>query len=198
MYLSPKKQRFVDFIKFFTVEQNRPPTFVEIMDGLGIKSLGTINWYVKELEKAGVLERKNGYNGKRSLSILEQKITNTLPLLGLIAAGQPLDIFDNTDEVEVPPSFVKPGNFALQVNGDSMIEDGILDGDFIVVKKTNTANNGDNIIAYINDEATLKEFNFVAGKIELHPKNINYKKIIIDKSMDFKIGGIVIGVIRKY
>ena len=128
MYLSPKKQRFVDFIKFFTVEQNRPPTFVEIMDGLSIKSLGTISWYVKELEKAGVLERKNGYNGKRSLSILEQKITNTLPLLGLIAAGQPLDIFDNTDEIEVPPSFVKPGNFVLKVNGNSMIEDGILDG----------------------------------------------------------------------
>ena len=92
-YLSPKKQRFVDFIKNFTKKHNRPPTFVEIMSGLDISSLGTINWYVNELEKGHVIRRMKGKNGKRALSVLEQHIDNQLPLLGIIAAGYPLEVF---------------------------------------------------------------------------------------------------------
>ena len=88
--LSPKKQRFIDYIRDFTFSNERPPTFVEIMSGLKINSLGTINWYVNELEKEGVLRRIRGKNGKRALSILEKHIDNRLPLLGIIAAGYPL------------------------------------------------------------------------------------------------------------
>ena len=113
VFLSPKKQRFVDFVESFTADQNRPPTFVEIMDGLSINSLGTINWYVKELEKVGVLKRMNGFNGKRSLSVLERHMDNALPLLGLIAAGYPLEVFEDSESVEVPSSFVHPDNYVL-------------------------------------------------------------------------------------
>ena len=197
-YLSPKKQRFVDFVEFFTANYNRPPTFVEIMDGLDINSLGTINWYVKELEKVGVLKRMNGFNGKRSLSVLERHMDNALPLLGLIAAGYPLEVFENTESVEVPSSFVHPDNYVLKVNGASMQDDGILDGDLVIIKKTETANNGDTVVAYVNDEATLKEYHRTNKQIELHPKNGEFDIIKISKHDDFRIGGIVLGVIRNY
>ncbi len=197
-YLSPKKQRFVDFVESFTANYNRPPTFVEIMDGLDINSLGTINWYVKELEKVGVLKRMNGFNGKRSLSVLERHMDNALPLLGLIAAGYPLEVFENTESVEVPSSFVHPDNYVLKVNGASMQDDGILDGDLVIIKKTETANNGDTVVAYVNDEATLKEYHRTNKQIELHPKNAEFDIIKISKNDDFRIGGIVLGVIRKY
>ena len=197
-YLSPKKQRFVDFVQSFTANYNRPPTFVEIMDGLDINSLGTINWYVKELEKVGVLKRMNGFNGKRSLSVLERHMDNALPLLGLIAAGYPLEVFENTESVEVPSSFVHPDNYVLKVNGESMQDDGILDGDLVIIKKTETANNGDTVVAYVNDEATLKEYHRTNKIIELHPKNAEFDIIKISKNDDFRIGGIVLGVIRKY
>jgi len=197
-FLTPKKQRFVDFVKSFTESQNRPPTFVEIMDGLNINSLGTINWYVKELEKLGVLKRINGFNGKRSLSVLERHMDNTLPLLGLIAAGYPLETFEETESIEVPSYLAHPNNYALKVNGPSMQDDGILDGDLVIIKKSETANNGDTVVAYVNNEATLKELHIANKSIQLHPKNSDFEVIKINKKDDFRIGGIVLGVIRKY
>ena len=197
-YLSPKKQRFVDFVKSFTATQDRPPTFVEIMDGLNISSLGTINWYVKELEKIGVLKRMNGFNGKRSLSVLERQMDNTLPLLGLIAAGYPLEVFEDSESVEVPSSFVHPDNYVLKVNGPSMKDDGVLDGDLVIIQKTETANKGDTVVAYVNNEATLKEYQPTKKGIQLHPKNPEFDIIEINKNDEFRIGGIVMGVIRKY
>ena len=94
-YISPKKQRFVDFIRNFTDDNNRPPTFVEIMSGLDIRSLGTVYWYVNELDMEDVIRRMKGKNGKRALSVLEQHIQNRLPLLGLISAGDPLEVFED-------------------------------------------------------------------------------------------------------
>ena len=198
MYLSPKKKRFVNFIKFFILDNDRPPTFVEIMEGLEIKSLGTINWYVNELETAGVLKRMNGFNGKRALSVLEKKIENTLPLIGLISAGYPLEVFNDIDYIEVPKSFFHPNNFLLRVNGNSMTDESIVDGDLIIVKKTPNAKNGDIVVAYINNEATLKVLFKSKNKIELHPRNKNYNVIKITKSDDFKIGGVMLGLIRHY
>ena len=198
LYLSPKKQRFVDFVETYTANQNRPPTFVEIMEGLDINSLGTINWYVKELEKAGVLKRINGFNGKRSLSVLERHMDNTLPLLGLIAAGYPLEVLDDYESVDVPSSFIHPDNYVLKVNGPSMQDDGILDGDLVIIKKVETAKNGDTVVAYVNNEATLKKYHCNKKRIELHPKNSEFDIIKINETDNFRIGGIVLGIIRKY
>ena len=131
--LSPKKQRFIDYIKNFTSRNERPPTFVEIMSGLKINSLGTINWYVNELEKEGVLHRIRGKNGKRALSVLEQNIVNKLPMLGLVAAGMPIEVFENVEYVDVPSKYIHNENYVLKVDGNSMKNDGILDGDFVVV-----------------------------------------------------------------
>ena len=197
-YLSPKKQRFVDFIQNFTHDNNRPPTFVEIMGGLSIRSLGTINWYVNELEQEGVLQRMRGKNGKRALSLLEQHINNRLPLLGLIAAGHPLEVFEDSEYMDVPPQYIKPENYVLKVNGNSMIDDQIRDGDYVIVKKTETANKGDTVVALVNNEATLKRYYLGDKGVELHPQNPDFDIIHVKPEDDFQINGIVLAVFREY
>ena len=197
-YLSPKKQRFVDFIQNFTHDNNRPPTFVEIMGGLSIRSLGTINWYVNELEQEGVLQRMRGKNGKRALSLLEQHINNQLPLLGLIAAGHPLEVFEDSEYMDVPPQYIKPENYVLKVNGNSMIDDQIRDGDYVIVKKTETANKGDTVVALVNNEATLKRYYLGNKGVELHPQNPDFDIIHVKPADDFQINGIVLAVLREY
>ena len=197
-YISPKKQRFVDFIQDFTNDNNRPPTFVEIMSGLSIRSLGTINWYVNELEKEGILQRMRGKNGKRALSVLEQRIQNRLPLLGLIAAGYPLDVYENSEYLNVPPQYIKPDNYVLKVNGNSMIDDQIRDGDYVIVKKTEIACNGEAVVALINNEATLKRYYVGNEGVELHPQNSDFDIIYVKPADDFQINGIVLAVFRKY
>ena len=197
-YISPKKQRFVDFIRNFTDSNNRPPTFVEIMSGLHIRSLGTINWYVNELEKEGMLQRMRGKNGKRALSVLEQRIQNRLPLLGLIAAGYPLDVFEDSEYINVPPQYLKPDNYVLKVNGNSMIDDQVRDGDYVIIKKTETARNGDTVVALINHEATLKCYYVGDEGVELHPQNPDFDIIHVKPADDFQINGIVLAVFREY
>ena len=197
-YISPKKQRFVDFIRDFTYDNNRPPTFVEIMSGLDIRSLGTINWYVNELEQEGVIQRIRGKNGKRALSILEQSIQNRLPLLGLIAAGHPLDVFEDSEYMNVPPQYIKADNYVLKVNGNSMINDQVRDGDYVIVKKIETAVNGDMVVALVNNEATLKRYYMKKTGIELHPQNPDFDIIHVQDGDDFKINGIVLAVFREY
>ena len=196
--LSPKKQRFIEFIKDFTSENNRPPTFVEIMQGLNFSSLGTINWYIVELEKVGIIERVKGFNGKRALSILESKIDNQLPLLGVVSAGIPLEMFDNKEYVDVPAMYCKRNNFVLKVDGDSMIEDGILNGDYIIAKKIEVAQPGDTVIASIDGEATLKRFYIGSNGIELHPRNKKYNVIHVNEEDELRIQGKLIAVIREY
>ncbi len=196
--LSPKKQRFIDYIRDFTFSNERPPTFVEIMSGLKINSLGTINWYVNELEKEGVLRRIRGKNGKRALSILEKHIDNRLPLLGIIAAGYPLEVFQDTEYVDVPSEYINPQNYVLKVNGSSMIDDNICDGDFVIINRVEVAKNGDTVVALINNEATLKKYYKKKKIIELHPRNHAFNIIKVNKDDDFQINGIVLAVIRKY
>ena len=196
--LSPKKQRFINYISNFTNTHDRPPTFVEIMSGLNILSLGTINWYVNELEKDGVLHRMRGKNGKRALSVLEMHIDNRLPLLGLIAAGYPLEVFENTEYMAVPPQYIKPENYVLKVNGDSMINDQIQDGDFVIIKRVETANNGDTVVALVNNEATLKRYYKRKNGIELHPQNTEFDIIRVNSEDEFQINGIVLAVFREY
>jgi len=196
--LSPKKQRFVDFIRDFTDMNNRPPTFVEIMGGLRIRSLGTVNWYVNELEREGVIKRMRGKNGKRALSVLEQHIHNRLPLLGLIAAGHPLEVFEDSEYMSVPPQYMKPENYVLKVNGNSMIDDQIRDGDYVIVQKKETAQNGDTVVALVNSEATLKRYYLGDKGVELHPQNPDFDIIHVQPGDDFQINGIVLAVFREY
>ena len=196
--MSPKKQRFIEYIKEFINTNNRPPTFVEIMRGLGFKSLGTVNWYIVELEKDGLIERKRGFNGKRALSLLEKNISNKLPMLGLVAAGMPIEVFENVEYIDVPSKYINNENYVLKVDGDSMKNDGIIDGDYIVVKKNDVAKPGETIVAIVNGEATLKKFYVGEDGVELHPKNDNYNIIHISQDDELLIQGQVLGVFREY
>ena len=196
--LSPKKQKFVDYIKNFTNQNQRPPTFVEIMRDLQFKSLGTVNWYIVELEREGIIERVKGFNGKRALSILESHINNQLPLLGVVSAGSPIEVFDHTEYIDAPEVYCKPNNFMLKVEGDSMIDDGILNGDYIVAKKIQIAQPGDTVIATIDGEATLKRFYIGSNGIELHPRNDKYNIIYVNEEDEFIIQGKLVAVIREY
>ena len=196
--LSPKKQKFIDFIKSFTDNNQRPPTFIEIMKGLNFHSLGTVNWYIVELEKAGKIERVKGFNGKRALSILESKIQNQLPLLGVVSAGNPVDVFDNIEYINAPEAYCQKNNFMLRVDGDSMIEDGILNGDYIIAKKVQIAQAGDTVIASIDGETTLKRFYIGSNGIELHPRNSKYNIIHVQEEEEFIIQGKLVAVIREY
>ena len=196
--LSPKKQKFIDYIRTFTEENHRPPTFVEIMNVLNFSSLGTVNWYIVELEKEGMIERVKGHNGKRALSLLEQKIDNQLPLLGLVAAGMPIENFDTYEMIDIPNQFNNKADFVLRVDGDSMIDDGILNGDYVILKKVQVAKPGDTVVALINGEATLKQYYIGSNGIELHPKNNNYSVINVNPDDDLHIQGLVVGIIREY
>ena len=120
------------------------------------------------------------------------------PLLGRVAAGKPIEAVEDVDVIEVPPSMIGSGNhFVLQVKGFSMLEDGILDGDFVVIRKQSTAENGETVVALINNEATLKRYYRRGDRIELRPAHEGMESIWVSKG-DLRLEGKVVGVIRKY
>ena len=125
-----------------------------------------------------------------------------LPLLGLVAAGSPIEAIENEELVEVPASMLGSGDyFILRVQGSSMMEEGILDKDLAIIRKQNRANNGETVVALINDSATIKKYYQYPKRIELHPANVAYDPIIIhdeDNDKEVKIQGIFVGLIRKY
>jgi repressor LexA len=196
---SHKQQRFLDFIQIFTLENGYAPSYEEIMAALGFSSLGTVNWYVKALSDGGYLSRARGSNGKRALTLPEEHATPArLPLLGLIAAGMPIEALENAETIDVPKPFMHPDNFVLKVKGDSMIGDHIEDGDYIIVRKTGQARKGQPIVAIINGEATLKRYYPKSDRVELHPRNPDYPVITVTESDNFQINGVVLYSFREY
>jgi len=200
--LSPKLKIFLEFIQRFTLTYGQSPSYEEIMFKLGFKSLGTVNWYVKTLEEQGYLSRVKGPNGKRALTLIHKEYatitTARLPFLGLIAAGEPIEALENPEMVDVPPFLLHPDNYILQVKGDSMIDEQIHDGDFIVAKKTKIARSGQIVVALINGEATLKCYVPKTNYIELHPKNPNFPIIKVNPQDDFYINGVLLYSFRNY
>ncbi len=120
-----------------------------------------------------------------------------IPMTGIVAAGAPIEPVPQSELVEVPPGMLRDGeNFALRVKGESMVDAGILPGDLVIVRKQATARNGQTVVALVNQEATIKTFYQKADRIELHPANPSMKPIIVTPSDDFRIEGVLIGVVR--
>ena len=199
-HLSFKQQRFLDFIQDHIVNYSQAPSYEEIKKGMSFGSLGTVHWYVKTLTQNGYLNRSKGPNGKRALTISSESNTKRpcLPLLGLIAAGEPIEALENAQTISVPAPFVHPDNFVLKVKGDSMIGDHIDDGDYIVVRKSMEALPGQIIVALINDEATLKRYQPMNDRIELHPRNPEYPIIKVSSKDRFQINGVLLYSFREY
>ena len=153
---------------------------------------------LKVLEQEGLIRRDRGRH--RSLELVEaQPEARRVPLLGRIAAGQPLEAIEDERTIEVPVDLLPKGEvYALEVNGDSMIEDGILDGDVVIVRRQTMAFNGQTIVAVINGEATLKRYYHEGARIRLQPANVSLEPFFVGPDKDFEIRGVVHALYRKF
>jgi repressor LexA len=207
MALTRRQKQVLDFLVGFLNKHGYSPSFEEIGHSLKLTSLATVHKHISTLERKGFIRR--GYNQSRSIEVLqlprpvrEQVMGRQvieLPLAGRIAAGQPLEALEDREAISLG-DFARGGNtFVLQVKGDSMQDDHILDGDFIVVEQTQVANPGEIVVALIRgEEATLKRFyREPAGKVRLQPANAAMAPIVLPAA-EVKVQGRVIGVLRKY
>ncbi len=194
--MTPKQKKILDFIATCIEQQGYPPSQQEIARAFGFRSLGTVQNYLVRLEREGLLSRD--WNARRGLQVKRTRVQGTeLPLVGTVAAGKPIEAVEVPDSIEVPSSMVGPGeNFVLRVRGDSMVGDGILDGDYVVVRKQPSAENGQTVVALIGNEATVKRFYRRGKTIELHPANPTMQPISVPPDADLRIEGVVVGVVR--
>ena len=202
MSLTKKQKQVYDYIVEYIDENDFSPTQMEIKGHFGFKSLGSVQDYIKYLKNSGYLS--NDTNSVRGLTPLNPNALERsndvvdIPIHGKVAAGNPIEAIEGNETITVPSSMIGFGNhYALTISGESMIEDGILDGDLIVVKEQNTAKNGDTVVAVIDNEATVKKFYQKTNQIELHPANSSMQPIIVTHG-DFQIKGILVGLIRAY
>lgn len=189
--LPDKSEAVFTFIQKFVSENGYSPTVREICKACDIKSTATVFDYINELAKRGYLNKSANKN--RAVS-LKQNVT-TVPLIGTVAAGQPIFATENYEGFySVPGNFFSGEDlFMLNVQGDSMIDIGMYDGDKIIVRKQETADNGDIVVALVDDSATVKRFYRRNGKIILHPENESMHDFVFD---NVKILGKVIGLMR--
>jgi len=203
--LTKKQNKLFNFLKDKIKKTNVSPSFEEMKIAMGLKSKSGIQRLIDGLVERGFIEKKN--NKKRAINIIEGSIPKknsqliNLPLLGNIAAGSPIEAIENTnDNIEVPKNLVSENkkNYVLKVNGNSMLNKGIVDGDKAIIEYCNDADNGDIVVALINDnEVTLKKLKKEKGKIHLVPENDNYK-VQSFNSDEVKIQGKLKGIIRSY
>ena len=205
MAITKKQKEIYDYIVAYNKEYGHSPTQKEIKEHFGLKSFGSVQKYLQYLNKEGLLESQ--WNQRRSLEIKSASSevdsdSDQIPLLGLVAAGNPIEAIENpTNLISVPKYLLKGGfrYFALTVKGDSMIEAGILENDVLVCRSTKEARNGQIVVAVVNGEATVKTFSQQKKSIELLPANKNYSPIVIDESIeDFKVVGNLVGLLRSY
>jgi repressor LexA len=198
--LTPRQKEILDFIRAYRQKRGLSPTQREICEEFGYSSFGTLQKHIRLLLEKGVLVRD--WNKRRSLVLAEEDRrvgAVEIPLAGRIAAGQPIEAEPEGETVAVPELLTRKGqNYVLRVNGSSMIDDGIQDGDFVVVNRREKASNGEMVAALLNGEATLKRFYREAdGRIRLQPANERMKPIWVAEG-DLKVQGIVVGLMRKY
>jgi repressor LexA len=196
--LTQLEHRILDFIRDYIRQHGHGPTLKEIGAAMNIKSKGTVHRYVQALTNKGALEHvERGWRGIRLAN--EPFHSTTLPLAGRIAAGHPIEAIPGQDELDLAAMFVNDNRFALQVKGDSMIDIGILDGDWVIIEQRQTARDGDIVVALIDEQdATLKRFKRLAdGQVLLIPENTNLSPMQYSPER-VRIQGILVGQLRHY
>ena len=199
--LTPKQKQILEFIEAFIKENDYAPSYREIADNFGFSSVATVAEHVENLKNKGYLTSDD--TGYRSLKVVGVEVDQdsffsglSVPLMGAIQAGKPIEAVRTSETLEIPRDMMARNVFALRVKGDSMMDDGILEGDFVVVEPCQTPKNGDIVVALINkDEVTLKRFYREKDHIRLQPANKKYQPIRVKK---ITIQGRVRGVIRKF
>jgi repressor LexA len=204
--LTPKQLRILQIIRDRRIANGYSPTMQELADELGVSKV-TVFEHVETLIKKGALRREP--NRARSLSLAENALVPDegrplhFPLVGRIVAGRPIERAETRDEVNLEELFgprvgQRAGTFALRVEGDSMRDEGILDGDYVLVERRESAREGERVVALVRDEeTTLKTFHREGQLIRLQPANPDYEPIVVHESQ-CRIQGVVIGVLRRY
>lgn len=214
--LTPKEKNVLEYIENYIADNGYSPSFLEIKEHFGFASNNSVQNYLKQLETKNYIHNPGG-NQKRAISIkqsskfvhdnlreIRSRLTPnvTVPLLGNVAAGAPIEHLKHDEFIDIPVSLLRKPDltYALQVQGNSMIEDGIHDGDTILVQRQEVANDGDIVVAVVNHEATVKRIYKPRGKktkIELRPANSDMESFWYEVG-EVDIRGIVVGLIRRY
>lgn len=190
--LTSQQIKVFDVIKNHLTINGYPPTRAEIAKTLNFKSVNAAESHIKALVKKGVIEKVPG--SSRGIRLVEGLAG--IPLIGSVAAGLPITAVENVEK-NIPNPLNKHVDFFLRVKGQSMVDAGILEDDLVGVKKSPNAENGQIVVARIEDEVTLKRFKKVGNKVNLIAENKNFKDLLIDESMDLTIEGIAVGIVRE-
>jgi len=206
--LTRRQKEVMDFLSQFIADHGYSPSYEEIASGLGLASLATVHKHIQALESKQYLRRS--YNHSRSLEIGDrffseerarrpQETGPAIPLLGRIAAGAPVEAIANQETLHFSDFVGQENTFALEVRGESMIEDHICNGDFVLIEKTNQARNGEIVVALVDgSDATLKRYYAEPdGQVRLQPANASMAPIYV-KPEDLQIQGRVLAIMRKY
>ncbi len=202
--LTRRQQEIYDYLREQLPRMPHPPTLDELCQALGLKSRGSLHKQIQALIDAGLVEPMN--NLRRGIRLTEEATNEPeasdaeeLPLYGYIAAGQPIEAITNPDTIAVPPPLRTPNPcYVLQVKGDSMIEEGILDGDWVVIEQRDTARNGEIVVALVRGEgATLKRLEKKPDEVVLHPANASMQAQHYHPS-EVQIQGVLVGQMRSY
>ncbi|MCX5766753.1 MAG: transcriptional repressor LexA [Gemmatimonadetes bacterium] len=202
MPLTKRQRQILDYLNNYTNENGYAPSFEEIAAQFNYNSLATVHEHLSNLERKGYIKRS--YNESRAIEILPNDVLPRaveIPLLGAVAAGLPLEASATDETISVPEDFVRrAGNhYALRVRGNSMVDDHITDGDLVVVHDRQTADNGDMVIAMLDDQsATVKRyFRERDGRIRLQPANDTMAPIYLQEHQ-MRVRGVVVGVMRRF
>lgn len=208
-YLTERQRDILNFIRDFQRERGVAPTHREICDHFGFSSYGTVYKHLSLLEKKGLIRRD--WNQKRGVELVgDQEETKSaarrddrpaareLPLFGYIAAGRPLEVDVSDETIAVPEHLTTRGeNYVLKVRGDSMVEDGILDGDLVIIARRDDAHNGEMVVANVNGEVTLKRLYREGERVRLQPAN-SMMSPIYAAARDVAVQGVVVGLMRRF
>lgn len=197
--LTKRQQNIYNYLKEHQDLFDYPPTLDELCKALGLSSRGSLHKHIQALIKAGLIEPMDGRQRGIRLTGEDEPDLYQLPLLGYIAAGQPIEALENPQMIEVPAVLKTDKRcYVLQVQGESMIDEGILDGDWVIIEQRNTARNGEIVVALIDGyDATLKRIEQHPNRIILHPANASMKPIRC-RPEQVEIQGVLVGQMRQY
>ncbi len=200
MNLTPRQYEIHDFLVRYHQKHGYAPTIAEIQKHFDLKSPASVHEHLTALEEGKLIRRVK--NVSRGIEIIQNDTyaeDNELPLLGLVFAGRPIEAVLTRETVTVTPELYAPKRFALRVRGDSMRDEQISDGDIIIVEPSETARNGQTVVALVNgQEATVKKFHQEKGHIRLQPANDQYEPIIVKPPNYVVVQGRVVGLLRRY
>jgi repressor LexA len=194
--LTERQREIYEFIRVKIENRGYGPTVREIGEAFDIKSPNGVMCHLKALEKKGLIKREE--HAARAIQLVaHRRPAEGLPFLGTVAAGTPLPAIEQSERMQFDEVFGGPNRFVLKVRGNSMIDNHIEDGDYVVIKKQETAENGERVVAMVDNEVTLKKFFKERDHIRLEPANGNMAPIIVDATRDTRVLGVLVGVLRK-